>query len=498
MTTNEHPQTGLAGRPGAVRLSSPGPLRPPEGPVRADRHGSLDGSVPILWRSLRRRWYLLLLAGIVGAGIGYGVSNTRPLVYEATSTLLLNDRALGDGGALRPDAAESLVELHAERVGAPDTLRLAAAELGMDEQALTQAVTTRPEPSAWAVTVAASAQDGGQAAAIADAVAFAYEDKASRLERSAQELSEAALQERIEVLEERIAEETDVLETLPDDLVTSQRLGGLVSQQLELELRLDDLGNARVDEVVSSVFPATVPTAPTSPVPVRDAALAALAAALVVAAGLWFQATRASEVRSSIGDVVDAPLLAELPADRRITGLWNGRDDGAGVSDAIYLVDQAIDRYHGDGGLVLLFAGVDRERDRRRVAEQTAALMGARSDRDVTVVRFARRHRDGRWPILPTRSSGAWLAVRQPPGSDHTHAVEPVRELALARAAGSVVVVVGPDASSPEATNLALASDSVVLVVSSRDSASDLLRLRRLLDVVGVPVMGYVYTKRAG
>lgn len=496
MRTNGHAPVEPADRSVAARGLSRSPDRPRDNRARAQRDEALEGSGSVLWRSLQRRWSLLLIAGMVGGLVGYTISDLRPEVFEAEALLLLSERPFVDGGgALRPDAMASLVELHSERVATPETLELAAEELGIEQPAIIEAVTTRPDVPALAVGIVANDLDADRAAAIADQVALAYATTANRSGRAAQDGDEARLERRLDVLEGRIGEASVELEARPTDPVAMQQLSGLVAQQLELQMRADEAEDARVAAVVSGVLPATVPLGPSSPLPGRDAVLAALAAALVMAALIWFRTAHVDDSRSGIGEVVDAPLLAEIPRPTRMDRAPDCRVDDLGVADGLRLVSEAIGRVDDGRGAIVLFAGVDRAHDRRSIAEQTAATAASESTQDVLVLSFEHRQGHNRWSLRREARSGTWV-TNEGPETNVATTVEPVRELTRARAAGSLVLVAGPDARSPEFANLALMSDAVILVVSRKDSVSELLRLRRLLDVIAVTILGYVYSER--
>jgi hypothetical protein len=499
MSTNGREPVKLTDRSMTSRGPTPRPDRPRDSQARAERYEALEGSGPVLWRSLRRRWHLLLIAGIVGGLVGYAVSDLRPEVFEAESLLLLSERPYVDGGgALRPDAMASLVELHSERIATPETMEIAAEELGIEPGVIAEAITTKPDVPALAVGIVASDQDADRAAAIADEVAVAYATTANGGGRAAQDADEVRLQRRLERLDTRIDEASAALEARPTDPVATQQLNGLVSQRLELQMRLDEVEDARVAAVVSGVLPATVPPGPSSPLPGRDAVLAALAAALAMAAVIWLRTGHVNEPRSAIGEVVDAPLLAELPSRTRMGRAPDRRVGEMDVTNALRLVNEAIRRVDDGRGAVVLFTGVDRAHDRRWIAEQTAASAATDSTREVSVLSLEHRSGHDRWSLRRKGRSGTWVAAEGLEGSDVTTTVEPVRELSDARAAGSLLLVAGPDARSPEFANLALMSDAVILVVSSKDSVSELLRLRRLLDVIAGTVLGYVYSERPG
>lgn len=492
MTTNERsvPTGGVRGGRSGTRAAAPliGFGTPEPSWPSAD-------STPVLWRALRHRWYLVVLAALLGASLGYVVSDRQETTYEATSTVVLSDRAFGEAaGAIRPDVAATLVEFHTERVVASDMLELAGEELGLDPGFLGEVVTSRPEVPGLAVTVIATVGTPDQAADIADAVALAYEQSANQRGRASQESEQEQLQDRIDVLGERIDEEQRALDARPTDREAMQRVNGLVTQQLDLQQRLDDLSDTRQVQIVSSVFAAAVPTAPASPLPLRDAALAGLAAVLAATAVIWFSATRRSDACSTIAGVTATPLLAEIPASGSRRHRTADPDATTEVSDAMHLVSDAIQRFHGGQGAVVLFTGVGPDRDRHQAARATA-VVAADSDADVTLLWHAADRPSGRWFLPRRRRRGAWFAERVRSGLDSSP-VELAEALRHGRATDSLVLVAGPDASTSEATNLALASDAIVLVASARDNLPDLVRLRQRLNVANVPVIGYIYRRQ--
>jgi hypothetical protein len=437
--------------------------------ARPARTRSLESPLPLLSEALRRRWYLVVAALLLGAAVGYGIASTVPPVYEATSTLLLRDPSTADARTfLRADDAVRLTELHAQRAASPEVYRRAGAAVGLEPAEVAEAVRVLADPALLGLHLLARAERADGAAALADATALAYEEVEAERSAAATLTAQTAVRERAASVTERMDAAAAALRDDPDDALAATRLDALATLQIALEDQLAELDDALADGALGSAVElrqaAEVPTTASSPRPLRDAVLAGLAAALLATAALWLHATRAPEARSAIwpGTVLDAPLLAVLPGRPR-RGV-RGRADPGDPDGPIRLVTRAIGRrFRGTPGVVLFTTGAPRP-GTASVAERTVAVL----------------REPGADVVLLGRSSP-----------------RPLGDLQALRSTGALVVVEGPQELSTELTNLALASDAVVVVVSDRTPTRDLHRLRRLLDLPGVSLLGYVYLDRA-
>jgi hypothetical protein len=426
------------------------------------RTRSLESPLPLLSEALRRRWYLVVAALLLGAAVGYGIASRVPPVYEATSTLLLRDPSTADARTfLRADDAVRLTELHAQRAASPEVYRRAGAAVGLEPAEVAEAVRVLADPALLGLHLLARAERADGAAELADATALAYEEVEAERSAAATLTAQTTVRERAASVTERMDAAAAALRDDPDDALAATRLDALATLQIALE---DQLADGALGSAVELRQAAEVPTTASSPRPLRDAVLAGLAAALLATAALWLHATRAPEARSAVwpGTVLDAPLLAVLPGRPR-RGV-RGRTDPGDPDGPIRLVTRAIGRrFRGTPGVVLFTTGAPRP-GTASIAERTVAVL----------------REPGADVVLLGRSSP-----------------RPLGDLQALRSTGALVVVEGPQELSTELTNLALASDAVVVVVSDRTPTRDLHRLRRLLDLPGVSLLGYVYLDRA-
>jgi hypothetical protein len=439
------------------------------GDVRPARLRTLESPLPLLSEVLRRRWYLVVAALLLGAAAGYGIASVRSPVYEATATLLLRDPSTVDTRTfLRADDAVRLTELHAQRAAGAEVYRRVAGAVGLRPDEVADAVAVLPDPPLLGLRVVARSNRAEGASALADATAVAYEDVDAERQAEAAAAAQTSLRERLATISEGIDAAAAALAADPDDGVAGGRLDALVTLQVELEDQLAELGDGltggTLQRAVELREPAEVPTSAASPRPGLDAGLAGLAAALAATAGLWLGAMRAPAALSAIGPgtVLDAPLLAVLPGRRRRA--LCSRTDVSDPEGAIRLVTAAVrHRLGGRPGIVLVVDG-DAGPGGSYIVERTAEIL-RETEADVVLVH------------------------RAPP--------RPLWELQTLRASGALVVVEAPLASSPEFTNEALGSDAVVVVATDRTPTRELHRLRQLLDLPDRPLLGYVYRERA-
>lgn len=279
---------------------------------------------PGLAESLWRYRLLIVLVTVLAALAGLGYSLQQPTRYRATATLILRDP--NDPGVLgttpRVRDLAPYVTRQVELVTSTPVLDRASQILqGQGQQRAPTirrgAIDVRSSPD-LRVTINVTEEDPKLATAIANAVADAYQQIAT-------ERVNADAQQAIAKLEEaraRLQGELDAsLATTPrdpnDPLQLTAQQEALVTQLATLRGRMDEIAvRAALDGSRVELFEAaSEPSAPTSPQPVRDAALAAALGALAAGAYAWRAAARnrRADGREDPAAVLQAPLLGEVP-----------------------------------------------------------------------------------------------------------------------------------------------------------------------------------------
>lgn len=285
-----------------------------------DAWGGGPGLIESLWR------YRLLIAVVtmLAALAGFGYSLQQPTRYRATATLILRDP--NDPGVLgtatRARDLAPYVTKQVELLTSTPVLDRASQILqGQGQQRAPAirrgAIDVRSSPD-LRVTINVSEEDPRLAAAIANVVADAYQQIAA-------EQVNADAQRAITKLEEartRLQEELNAnLATTPRDpnnpLQLTAQQEALVAQLATLRARADEIAvRTALDGLRVELFEAAnEPSTPTSPKPMRDAALAAVLGALTAGAYAWRAAAqnRRADNREDPAPVLQAPLLGEVP-----------------------------------------------------------------------------------------------------------------------------------------------------------------------------------------
>jgi capsular polysaccharide biosynthesis protein len=289
--------------------SSPAPSPaepPPDAPIDV---GWIAGAV-------RRDARLIIVIVLVISGVVLVVSSLSPVRYQA-SARIADDPVATD--PLDTAASDRRLATFRELAVTPTVLNAAATRLdGETERSLAAKVSATVDPAAGILDIAVTDGDAGRAARGANAVAAAFLDAGERAQRD--KLTEA---------QQRLANEIDV-----------QRRRGATAATIDaLRSQFGDMAAAGVmaGPGMTLVQPATTPSSPYTPHPLRSTLFAAIAALLVavLVALARERLRRRRPDAAEISATLEAPLLAALPVahSRRRT-----RDpesiDGAMVEEA--------------------------------------------------------------------------------------------------------------------------------------------------------------------
>ncbi|HVM02349.1 MAG TPA: polysaccharide biosynthesis tyrosine autokinase, partial [Acidimicrobiales bacterium] len=271
---------------------------------------------------LRRRLLLVVTATVVAATVAGVASRLKTPVYTARAEVLLRpgdpaeelyaDRAPGRP-AVDPDR---YVATQLDIVESKAVAQAAAQEVGGDPDGLLRAVSASQPASKDLIVVSARDRQPERAAQVANAFARAYIE-------NRREAAVAALDRASEQLQGRLAELSALLATpegtapdaapSPAQRAAADQYQSLYARQQELLVeRTLKRGEA---ELISD---AEVPPSPSSPRPVRNAALGALVGLL---AGLGYAFLREQlddrlHTREQFEEAAGLPVLAELPRHR--------------------------------------------------------------------------------------------------------------------------------------------------------------------------------------
>lgn len=490
---------------------------------------------PTLTDIVRQSWLLLLAASVIAGGIGFALSPLQPVRYQSDARLLLADprseSLFRDGTTIAGDRTR-YVGNQAEFLASTPVLERAVALIGSGTvKTVRERLSVRPSADLDIITIRASDPTAEGAAALANAVASAYQelvlaDVQTNAAEAATELNEAqgALRGRIAELETTLAGQTgsEALQVERD---------AAVSQLVSLEGRARQIAvdAALYGSGVTLFEPAEAPDGRTQPKPVRNAVIAALLGLLAASALAWWRAEHARSIdgRQDAAPVLGAPLLGEVP-DFSAVGVDGfapaltapTSPAGEAYQFLVAALEFALERT--DGRTVVVTSA--RPGDGKTVTALNLAIAAARDEGEVLLVDadvrrqgltrlteispapgltdLADEHEpletclasvpladDRRLPVVPCGSSVPDAAgFFRTPG--FRKALTRIRERA-----DLTILDAPPLLAVADASAVASQADGIVIVVLQGTPRRLLEEVRERLDFVGTPVLGYVFNR---
>jgi Mrp family chromosome partitioning ATPase/capsular polysaccharide biosynthesis protein len=502
--------------------------------ITSPQDGLLGGDE--LLAALLGRWRQILIAGIAAALLGFGLSALQPVEYTAEASLLLadprNTGLFGETGVNFLDPSR-YVRNQAEFARSNPVVERASVLLDgrLDRDEVRERSTIQPATDLDQLSIRVTDGTASGAAQIANAIGEAYQAVVrEEAERSTQasltelQAQRSELQAAIDAAEERLA-------AAPGDASARAERDAAVNQLITIDSRADQIAvdSTLFGSGVELFERADVPRSPSAPTPLRNAVLAGILGALAAAALAWWRAdeTATADGRNDPSRMLKAPLLGTVPSFEEIglTGSVPTVEAPKSPAGEAYqfLVGSLAFALAENGGrsvvltsaspidgktvtcLNLAVAAAQDGRDvvlvdadtrvrgltRRLGAKDTGglpALADARNDLSEIVVPLTAD--DGKHvPFIPAKSLGDdTAAFFRTPG--FRQAVTRLKQVADLIIVDSPPLLLASDASAI-ATNV----DGIVVVVARGTSMKLLEEMRERLDMIGTPVLGYVYTK---
>ncbi len=245
-----------------------------------------------LYYAILRRWlWLILLCTLLAAAGAYLFSSQQARVYQARSTVLLdNSKAASDGQAYSDIlAGERLARTYAEMFNGRQALNIGLDQLGYKPDILDVSVSPQRDTTLLSVIVESSNPEA--AAFLANTLPDVVAEQQRTRQAARYATTKASLTEELNSLASDIGAEREAIARLSatageDDAEVSRRNAGLGLQQTTYETLLQNLAAIRLAEaqeldVLSLVEPAAVPTVPIRPRVPLNTLLAALVGAMI-------------------------------------------------------------------------------------------------------------------------------------------------------------------------------------------------------------------------
>jgi uncharacterized protein involved in exopolysaccharide biosynthesis len=255
---------------------------------------------PDLLQSAWRYKWLIAVAALLGALLGYGWAARQPTLYSAASQVLLTGTpSLSPSGDAPPQPVgdpERYLRNQATLIGTTDVLKLAAkrskGEATVED--LRAAMVVEPEQDADLMTISILDESASRAATLANAIAKGYE---SFVEGQPGQLADQLRANRSE-LEERLDQVNAELAAEPNDTSLDRRRDALVDELKQLEKDLVRV-EASVGVNLVNVEPAVPPEQPAQPAPRRAMVIGMLLGLLASAVLVWWRTHRQGPTSTS-------------------------------------------------------------------------------------------------------------------------------------------------------------------------------------------------------
>jgi capsular polysaccharide biosynthesis protein len=248
---------------------------------------------PDLLQSVWRYKWLIAVAALLGALVGYGWASRQPTLYEAVSQVLLTGAGSPSlSGEPQPQPIgdpERYIQNQATLIGTTPVLELAAKKTKGKASVpdIRQRLSVEVDQDSDVITISVFDGSANTAAIVANAVAEAYEEF---VEGQPRQIANQLRSNRIQ-LEARLAQVKTQLGAAPNSDSLQRRRDALVEElkQIERDLAATE---ASVRTNLVHLEPAVPPEQPAEPAPRRTMAVGMLVGLLVAVALAWLLNSR--------------------------------------------------------------------------------------------------------------------------------------------------------------------------------------------------------------
>lgn len=494
----------------------PPPARPP-------------GLLEVVWRARAVVVVATLLAGL----IGYGASLLQDTRYDAEARLLLSDpRQAGIWAEAGPAVARDPSRYVRNQAEFTNSAGVAAraADLLDDQTSIEDVVLrseARPSSELDLITVRALGPSAEAAADLANAVADAYdqlsrEDLAAQAERSSAELFalRAQVQQRVDQAEAGIAAD-------PSNTALAAEREAAVVQLSAVQSRIDQINVevALFGSAVQRIERAQPAGAPSEPRPARNAALAAAVGLLAAVLACWWRAEhrQLADSGDDAAPVLGAPLLGVVPEWTTAAAARQALGPSPAEAEAYQFIAGSLESAAARRGATSVLVTSARPAEGKTATTMHLALAAASDSRRLVLV-DADERRQGLTKLTAVRPDPGLTDLADPRRSFDSCAVkldtsgadlrfvpvgtrldEPAsffrskgfhRALSQITEHADLVLIDSPPALAVSDTSaIAGVVDGVIIVVRRGTPLRLLADLRRRLEFVGTPILGYVFNR---
>ena len=339
------------------------------------------------WRVLWLRRRLVIAIVILFTLLAFGRAYTQPDMYVATASLMYNPPPnvanAASGNSTDIGGLNVAVQGVTNTINSPATSKAAASLMSSSERALPASVSATVAVPANAssgtavadvVDITAEAGDPAVAAAVANAYAKATIDLRKESEQASWRAAQAIIQRQLDLYK------SDQAKLTADYAVLSQQLSNL------------RIAEASANGDFEIIVPATPPSAPSSPKPVKSAALGLVAGIFVGVVVAFVVGQFDTRVRShrAAADIVGLPVIGRVPRVSRKTiddgGLVALTNPEGSASEALRVLSRNLEWSGVDGSLKSLVVTSFVKGEGKTLTLCNLAVTLARAGKNVIVV----------------------------------------------------------------------------------------------------------------
>jgi capsular exopolysaccharide synthesis family protein len=277
------------------------------------------------YATLLRKWSWLIILMIVVAGItAYVVSRSSTPVYQASTTLMVNQATSATANTAYNDilTSERLARTYASLLVSRPVLDETAQRLGVTPRTLAGAVTVAPIRDTQLLKIKVEGTIPELAAEIANTLPAVFSERNAEMRLGRITESKAKLEEEIAATEKNLADTQEQLDTLTDDtqrtrLETSLAQYRNTYSSLVASYQQVKLTEAQATNNIVVAEPATVPISPIRPRTSTNVMLAVIVGALL-GLGIAFLVEYLDDTVKTPDDVTRVAGLATLGAIARL------------------------------------------------------------------------------------------------------------------------------------------------------------------------------------
>lgn len=261
------------------------------------------------WARLGRSWWILALATIAAGVAAYVVSDSRPPVYESSALVQVVSGRQASGDFVTGEELLHLTNVFARVARTSEVAEQAARETDRPVEAFDD-IEISSDPEVEVLRITARDASPTRAAARSNAYARAFIAVLEQQQEAQRDVDVDRLEARIASVQMTTTTLRNATEPPPSPL--------LEAYQTRLADRL-----ARSSDSARLLEPAPVPSDPSSPVPMRDAVLAAIALLGLGLLALYARTATSDRFATAeeVSATLDIPSLGELPRGRSAKGV---------------------------------------------------------------------------------------------------------------------------------------------------------------------------------